>query len=324
MLPDVPFARPDAATSRRPAPAASTRARVLRDFEAGPAAGGGRAGELDPARWSARARQPGSTPPASATRIRIGPALAAPAARISPTRACCRRRRRADLRSDRDDPDASPADRRPPRRTTASTPIASASRSTSRAARAPSSSTWISTNDGLGGWPRDRDRPGPVARAQLRLAGARLRPAQRRRDRVQARLVQHAADAVMPVVYTLSTTTSQTVPETCPRRSTARSRTPRPRPARSTTSRSTSPRRTSRCGCPTRRPTASRFPDLQMLCAGDIELPFSRGYVSLVAAQPRDDQVLAAARRPARAGTTSGSTGPWSTGAREVQRRPTP
>jgi hypothetical protein len=73
-LPDVPFARPDAGYVPSPGTCGFTTPAFCEDFEAGPAAGGGRSGELDPARWSVARGQPYNSASFDDA-IRVGPAL---------------------------------------------------------------------------------------------------------------------------------------------------------------------------------------------------------------------------------------------------------
>ncbi len=150
-------------------------------------------------------------------------------------------------------------------------------------------------------------RAGSVARAQLRLAGARLGSAQRRRDRVRHRLVQHAAhaggdrlhvhrlpaDGVRPVVRLRD-------------------------PARDDGARRAQPRRG------LRHPDARRGLDVGHVARRrDLPQPAPavgrRRRAAVLArlreprgAQPRDDQVLARLGGGRCAGTTSASTAPSS------------
>jgi hypothetical protein len=73
-LPDVPFARPDAAYVPSPGTCGFTDPAFCEDFEGGPAPGGGRSGELDPARWSVARGQPYNSASFDDA-IRVGPAL---------------------------------------------------------------------------------------------------------------------------------------------------------------------------------------------------------------------------------------------------------
>jgi len=73
-LPDVPFARPDAPYLPSPDTCGFTTPAFCEDFEAGPATGGGRSGELDPARWSVARGEPYSSASFDDA-FRVGPAL---------------------------------------------------------------------------------------------------------------------------------------------------------------------------------------------------------------------------------------------------------
>ena len=73
-LPDVPFTRPDAPYVPAPGTCGFTAPAFCEDFEAGPAPGGGRSGELDPARWSVARGQPYNSASFDDA-FRVGPAL---------------------------------------------------------------------------------------------------------------------------------------------------------------------------------------------------------------------------------------------------------
>ena len=184
---------PTPATSRRPAPAASTAPAFCDDVRAGPAGGRplgrARSGALERrARPALRQRQ----------LRRRASAWARPSRRLprgSLERARAARRRRAGLRSDRD--------RSRPATLLATAAAQNYGLSTYRIRQpfdfAGRTGTIKLDVDLTQQRPRRlagaRDRRRSVAHAQLRLAGARLGPAQRRRDRVRHGLVQHAADA---------------------------------------------------------------------------------------------------------------------------------
>lgn len=72
-LPDVPFDRPDAAYVPVPGTCGFTAPAFCEDFEAGPAAGG-RSGELDPARWSVARGEPYNSSQLDDA-FHVGPAL---------------------------------------------------------------------------------------------------------------------------------------------------------------------------------------------------------------------------------------------------------
>jgi hypothetical protein len=76
-LPEVPFAGPDAPTATyvpKPSTCGFDAPAFCETFEAGPATGGGRSGELDPARWSVVRGEPQNSAYADDV-LRVGPAL---------------------------------------------------------------------------------------------------------------------------------------------------------------------------------------------------------------------------------------------------------
>ncbi|HEX2660906.1 MAG TPA: hypothetical protein VHU40_21640 [Polyangia bacterium] len=73
-LPDVPFTRPDAAYVPSPGTCGFATPAFCEDFEAGPAATVGRSGELDPARWSVARGEPYNSAWFDDV-FRVGPAL---------------------------------------------------------------------------------------------------------------------------------------------------------------------------------------------------------------------------------------------------------
>jgi len=76
-LPDVPFTPPDAAYVPTPGTCGFTTPAFCDDFEAGPAATTSRSGELDPARWSVVRGQPYNSSQLDDA-FRVGPALIGP------------------------------------------------------------------------------------------------------------------------------------------------------------------------------------------------------------------------------------------------------
>jgi hypothetical protein len=74
MAPDAGFSHPDAAGTPTPGSCGFDAPAFCETFEAGPATGGGRSGELDPARWSVARGQPYSSASFDDA-IRVGPAL---------------------------------------------------------------------------------------------------------------------------------------------------------------------------------------------------------------------------------------------------------
>ena len=245
MLPDVPFARPDASYVPSPGTCGFDAPAFCETSRPAPPAGGGRSGELDPARWSVARGQPYNSASFDDA-IRVGPALIGACradlsnARVLPDPG------RAGLRSDRDRPhppragDGRRAELRP--RDVSHPPAVRL--------RGPH-------GDDQARHGSDEQRPRRLARARSSPRTHRPRPASTGRSAAPARATASRsssarAGATRRRRWRRSSTRSTT---TCrrrtSRRSTARSRTPPPRPARSTTSRSTSPRRTSRCGRPT-------------------------------------------------------------------------
>ena len=73
-LPDVPFVRPDAAYMPSPGSCGFTTPAFCEDFEAGPAATVSRSGELDPTRWSVARGEPYNSSQFDDA-FRVGPAL---------------------------------------------------------------------------------------------------------------------------------------------------------------------------------------------------------------------------------------------------------
>jgi hypothetical protein len=73
-LPEVPFSRPDAAYVPQAGSCGFQAPAFCDTFESGPSTGGGRSGELDPARWSVVRGQPGTSAYFEEA-IRVGPAL---------------------------------------------------------------------------------------------------------------------------------------------------------------------------------------------------------------------------------------------------------
>ena len=256
-------------------------------FEAGPAAGG-RAGELDPARWSVARGAPYNSASFDDA-FRIGPGADRRLPRRSLEHARLARRGRAGLRSD--------ARRSPPATSLATAAEQNYGLATYRirqpfdfAGRTGTIKLDIDLiNNGLGGWPALIHRPGSVARAQLRLARARLGPAQRHRDRVRHRLVQHAADDGGRRLHVrrlpADARSSRSFDCDIPHAMTAPGALNHVEVYLTQTHLEVWASDTS--------PDGVTFPNLHLLWAGDVALPFSRGYVSLARAQPRDDEVLA-------------------------------
>ena len=188
-------------TSRSREPAASTRPPSATRSRAGRRRAAAPASSIPRAGASSRGAPYDSSSFDDA--FRIGPALIGACRADLSTRACCPTRTCSSAIRPRRSP-AATCWRPPPRRTTASTTYR-IRQPFDFAGRTGTIKLDIDAHQQRARRLAGADhRAGSVARAQLRLARARLRSAQRHRDRVRHRLVQHAPARSRSVVYTFA------------------------------------------------------------------------------------------------------------------------
>jgi len=274
-LPDVPFARPEAPATYTPQPGNCGLATpaFCDTFETGPAQGG-RSGELDPVRWSVARGQPYSSANFDDA-IRIGPALIG---------AC-----RADLSNTRVLPDSDvlvcdPIATIPSRHVLATAAAQNYGLHTYRirqpfdfAGRTGTIKLDMElTNNGLGGWPAlviaQDPSPAPSFDWQERGSGPR--------NGIEIEFATgwcNTPQTLQPVVYTfkdyVQTTYTPSFDCAVPHATTA------PNALNHIEVYLTQSH--VEVWASDASPDGVSFPNLHMLWAGDVALPFSRGYVSL-------------------------------------------